>query len=302
MDDVIHVRVAAERPMEARLRAHPLAGALAVATALMLRSPPATAVDPFEIQVYDGTANSPGSPGVELHVNRVFSGLTTAPPPELPPNGQTHFTLEPSLGITTFWELGGYFETTLRADGRFDYAGVKLRSKFVTPKDWQPHLRLGLNLEVSLLPTAYDRDQWGMEVRPIIAWEDERWLFVVNPIVDISLAGPDYGAGPTFQPAAMAKVKIAETVAVGLEYYADLGPIAGILPLSQEEHYLFEAANLLSVKNFELNVGLGEGLTPASNAFVGKMILGYTWERNAPTEQATQGLPRRAISLRDYAF
>jgi hypothetical protein len=100
----------------------------------------------------------------------------------------------------------------------------------------------------------------------------------------------------------MAKVKIAETVAVGLEYYADLGPIAGILPLSQEEHYLFEAADLLSVKNFELNVGLGEGLTPASNAFVGKMILGYTWERNAPTEQATQGLPRRAISLRDYAF
>ena len=60
--------------------------------------------------------------------------------------------------------------------------------------------------------------------------------------MDISLAGPDYGAGPTFQPAAMAKVKIAETVAVGLEYYADLGPIAGILPLSQEEHYLFEAA------------------------------------------------------------
>src|ERR1700722_96602 len=113
----------------------------------------AAAVDPFEIQVYDGTANSPGSPGLELHVNRVFSGLTTAPPPELPQNGQTHFTLEPSLGITPFWELGGYFQTTLRADGTFDYAGVKLRSKFVTPKDWQPHLRLGLNVEVSLLPT-----------------------------------------------------------------------------------------------------------------------------------------------------
>jgi hypothetical protein len=74
-----------------------------------------------------------------------------------------------------------------------------------------------VNLEVSFLPTAYDRDQWGMEVRPIVAWEDERWLFVVNPIVDISLAGPDYGAGPTFEPAAMAKVKIAETVAVGFD-------------------------------------------------------------------------------------
>jgi hypothetical protein len=246
----------------------------------------AWAVDPFEIQVYDGTANAPGVPGLELHVNRVFSGLTTAPPPELPPNGQTHFTLEPSLGITPFWELGGYFETTLRSDGTLDYAGVKLRSKFVTPRDWHPHLRLGLNVEVSLLPTSYDRDQWGMELRPIVAFEDERWLLVVNPIVDISLAGPDYGAGPTFEPAAMAKVKIAETVAIGVEYYADFGPIAGFLPVRDEEHYIFEAADLLSVRSFELNAGIGEGLTPASNAFVGKLILGYVWERESPKGQA----------------
>ncbi len=261
--------------------------ALALLAATLLASGTAAAIDPFEIQVYDGTANSPGSPGLELHVNRVFSGLTTAPPPELPQNGQTHFTLEPSLGIMPFWEIGGYFETTLRADGTFDYAGVKLRSKFVTPRTWQPHLRLGLNLEVSLLPVAYDRNQWGMELRPIVAWEDERWLFVVNPIVDVALAGPDYGAGPTFEPAAMAKVKIAEVVAAGVEYYADFGPIAGFLPVAQEQHYLFEAVDLLAVKSFELNVGVGEGLTPASNAFVGKMIVGYTWERAAPDPEST---------------
>src|ERR1700685_4199886 len=106
--------------------------------AVVLAARTAAGVDPFEIQVYDGNANSPGDPGLELHVNRVFSGLTTAPTPELPQNGQTHFTLEPSLGITHFWELGGYFETTLRADGTFDYAGVKLRSKFVTPPGWHP--------------------------------------------------------------------------------------------------------------------------------------------------------------------
>jgi hypothetical protein len=126
-----------------------------------------------------------------------------------------------------------------------------------------------------------------MEIRPIVAWENERWLFAVNPIVDVSLAGPDYGAGPTFEPAAMAKVKIAETVAVGLEYYADLGPIAGLLPINQQAHYLFEAADLLSVRSFELNVGVGEGLTAASNAFVGKMILGYTWERGAPESRGS---------------
>jgi hypothetical protein len=264
---------------------------LPLLSACLLVAGRAEAIDPFEIQVYDATANSPGSPGLELHVNRVFSGLTTAPAPELPMNGQNHFTLEPSLGITPFWELGGYFQTTLRADGGFDYAGVKLRSKFVTPPDWHPHLRLGLNLEVSLLPTAYDRDQWGMEVRPIVAWENDRWLFAVNPIVDASLAGPDYGAGPTFEPAAMAKVKIAATIAIGVEYYAAFGPIAGILPPREQVHYIFETADLLAIDKFEFNVGVGEGLTPASNDFVGKMILGYVWERSTPGGQGLRSLP-----------
>ncbi len=255
--------------------------ALATLGLLLLVSRRAAAVDPFEIQVYDGTANAPGAPGLELHVNRVFSGLTTAPSPEYPQNHQSHFTLEPSLGITPFWELGGYFETALRGDGTFDYAGVKLRSKFVTPPGWQPHLRLGLNLEVSLLPRTYDHDRWGGEIRPIVAWENERWLLVVNPIVDLSFAGPDASAGPTFQPAGMAKIKIAGTVAVGVEYYTDLGPFSGFLPLREQEHYIYEAADLLSIPHFELNAGIGEGLTPASNGFVAKMILGYTWERHS---------------------
>jgi hypothetical protein len=267
------------------------AAAAAVALAFVLVTRRAAAIDPFEIQVYDGEANAPGAPGLELHVNRVFNGLTTGASPELPANHQTHFTLEPSFGVTPFWELGGYFETTLRGDGTFDYAGVKLRSKFVTPPHWQEHLRLGLNLEVSLLPEHYDRDRWGGEIRPIVAWENERWLFVVNPIVDLSFAGPDASAGPTFQPAAMAKVKIAGTVAVGLEYYTDLGPFSGLLPLREEIHYLYEAADLISIPHFELNAGIGEGLTGASNAVVAKMIVGYVWEKDTHDEV-------RAVSTR----
>jgi hypothetical protein len=190
-------------------------------------------------------------------------------------------TLEPSLGVTSFWEIGGYFQTALREDGTFDYAGVKLRSKFVSPPGWQPHLRLGLNLEVSLLPEAYDRDRWGAEIRPIVAWEDERWLLVVNPIVDVPLAGPDWRQGPTFEPALMAKVKIAGVVAVGPEYYAAFGPIASPAGWNEEQQYLYEAVDVLGLRRIEINVGVGEGLTSSSNAFVAKMILGYAWDREA---------------------
>jgi hypothetical protein len=80
----------------------------------------------------------------------------------------------------------------------------------------------------------------------------------------------------------MAKVKVEKFAAFGFEYYASLGPIAGPVPLSEQAHYLYEVIDLLAVPHFELNAGVGEGLTPASNGFVVKMILGYAWEPAPP--------------------
>lgn len=248
-----------------------------VCGAIFLHARAARAVDPFEIQVYDGTANAPGVPGLELHVNSTLQGKDSAEAPELPPRHQTHFTLEPSLGVRPWWELGGYFQTALLGDGSFRYAGVKLRSKFVTEPGFHPNLRLGLNLEISRVPSAFERDRWGGELRPIVAWESQRWLLVANPIVELSFAGSS--SSPSFAPAVMAKLKCFDRLAFGLEYYADLGPITRHTPFTEQEHYLFEALDLIGVRDFELNLGLGEGLTQSSNELIAKAILGYSWER-----------------------
>jgi hypothetical protein len=257
---------------------HVVARALAAAACAISVSIPARAIDPFEIQVYDGTADAPLAPGVELHLNTVPIGREVGDGPELPPDGQSHFTLEPSFGVTRWWELGAYLQTALRSDGVFTYAGAKFRSKFVTPPGYHPNWRLGVNLEVSRIPEAYDRDRWGTEVRPIAAWENAAWHFALNPILDTSLAGPGSSEGPSFEPALMAKYKIEERVALGIEYYANFGPIVGPSSWSEQEHYVFEAIDVLFLKQFELNFGIGEGLTAASNAFVLKAIVGYGWE------------------------
>jgi hypothetical protein len=245
-----------------------------VLAALMSTALPAAAVDPFEIQVYDGTANPPGTAGLELHLNYVARGLQEAAPPELAMNHQAHATLEPSLGITPFWEIGAYLQSALRPDGTFEFAGAKLRSKFVTPPGWNAHWRLGVNLEVSLLPRAYDRSRWGGEVRPIAAWEDDRWLLAINPIISLALGAPDASAGPELEPAAMAKVKLGP-IAVGIEYYASIGPLSSPLPFSAQEHYLFQAIDVIGWERVEINFAVGEGLTNGSNGLVIKSIIGY---------------------------
>lgn len=251
-----------------------------LATLVALLSRPALAVDPFEIEVYDGTANQPGVPGVELHANSLPSGRRESIGPELPPNHQSHFTLEPSLGLLSWWEIGGYLQTTLRGDGTFEYAGTKLRSKFVTPPSFSDRVRLGANFELALLPEHYDRNRWGAELRPIAAYEGKHWLFAFNPIVDIALAGPDRREGPTFQPAATAVFKVFEVASVGVEYYGNLGPFSGFVPWREQEHYIFEVFNLLAAPHVELNAGIGEGLTAGSNPLTVKMIVGYSWERS----------------------
>lgn len=280
------------RPGDVRVPRLPAACGTLVALAALGTASSAGAVDPFEIQVYDGTANAPGVPGLELHLNEWATGHRDATPPELPLHGQFHATLEPSFGVLPWWELGGYLQTSLRADGTFDYAGVKLRSKFVTPDasaasaSDRGRWRFGLNLELSILPSTYDHDRWGSEIRPIVAWQSDAWLFVFNPILDQPLAGSDASEGPSFEPA----LKAARTVgpiALGLEYYASFGPLGALLPWRQEEHYLYEVVDLLSVEHFELNAGIGEGLTPESAGVVLKVILGYEFETSATPQPLT---------------
>jgi len=198
-------------------------------------------VDAYEIQVYDGSANDPGHPGIELHANRDNRAR------------ETHLTLEPSLGITRSWELGAYLQTAFVEDGSYHYEGVKLRSKHVFRID---RVRVGANFEIAREP-----DGWGGEIRPILAWEGKWLALAVNPIVS-------FDGGPAFEPAGFARLKIADAIAIGPEYYGSF---------ATNEHYVFETIDLIAIEKLELQFGLGQGLSPDSHPLIGKMIAGVTF-------------------------
>jgi hypothetical protein len=251
--------------------------AIIAAAAVSLAPRAAHAVDPFEIQVYDSGLAAPGHATLEIHLNSVVSGHHEAVPPELPSHHQSHFTAEGALGIFDWWEAGAYLQTALLPDGSYHYAGSKLRSKFVLPARAGSAFRFAVNLEVSRLPAAYDPNRWGAEIRPIATWTSAggRLYVGVNPIVDVSLAGPGRGEAPSFEPAATVLGVVDGLASFGLEYYADLGPIGSWSPAGAQEHYLYEVINVLRWRRLELNAGVGEGLTEGSNRFVAKMIVGF---------------------------
>ena len=82
-----------------------------ICSILVLTSFRALALDAFEIQVYNAEVNKPGEASLEIHLNNVLKGSAESEGAILPSDKMTHVTFEPAIGITPFWEMGGYFQT-----------------------------------------------------------------------------------------------------------------------------------------------------------------------------------------------
>jgi hypothetical protein len=271
--------------------------ALALTLAFPLASTPARAFDPFEIQVYDGATNQSGEASLELHTNYHHAPSRPAPDaPELPSGKQLHFTLEPALGVTSFWELGAYLQLATRfGDGTY-WGGAKLRSKLVTPEGWSEHWTLGINYEVGFLPSKFDADRYGGEIRPILGFESRFVKFAVNPNVELGFAGAGLREGPELTPAAALYGRIPDVIDLGVEYYASMGPMRELPAWKQQEHYVFAATNVLALEGWEINAGAGFGLTENSDAFIAKLILGHSIGRLWGGERGTVA-PRTPLGL-----
>ena len=235
---------------------------------LLLCATAAGAQDAFEIQVYDTSTAPPLTPGVEIHLNGVLQGSEQrSPAGELPTNHVAHFTLEPHLGLTDWLEAGAYLQSALRSDGTYDYAGTKLRMKARLLEPAFGWLHLALNGELSWIPPEYEAARRGGELRPILEAHSGRLGLWLNPIVSFELNG---GFHPELEPCAKAAWSVTEALSLGVEYYSVLGPIEGLLPLSEQVHRAFGVVDL-ATKWLDLNFGIGGGSGPDS--FIVKAIV-----------------------------
>lgn len=240
----------------------------------------ARAEDLFEIQVYDGAINDPGQAGLELHTNYAIRARRTAEGPrEFAPDRVFRATLEPSYGVLEWLELGAYLEGFVPPTGDVEWGGWKLRAKLVAPASLGLPVRAGVNFEVGRVPATVAADAWGMEIRPILAWQPGRWTFALNPILDLPLSGPS-GGTPDLEPALKVAFDTHLGFMVGGEWYAGLGPVNGLVRPRDESHTVFGVVDLVERPGepagpWELQLAVGGGLGRASSlGLVTKVIVG----------------------------
>jgi hypothetical protein len=136
--------------------------------------------------------------------------------------------------------------------------------------------------------------KWNMEIRPIMGIRKGDYEFIVNPIVDI---GFGQNGGLVFAPAARFARNFGENFALGIEYYSDLGPFPNFVTLNEQQHNIYAVVDF-KIGRFDVNAGVGYGLTPGSDRLMAKMIIGtdLTPGVNRPTEPATKSL-RKADTI-----
>ncbi|HLN11405.1 MAG TPA: hypothetical protein VK281_20955 [Xanthobacteraceae bacterium] len=260
----------------------PLLRAMSAALVSALAAPPAQAID--EIQVYNADIAEVGQWTIEQHLNYVFLGRTQPDfPGGLISNHSLNGTPELAYGVTDWWEIGFYAPFSVQSGGRFFSDGFKFRNLFVTPDAEKRNFFYGINFELGFSTPRFSQTTVGLEVRPIIGVRNSEWVFIVNPIVDLSFGS--YGEAD-FVPAARVARKLDKDLFAGLEYYGDFGEIGNFLPLQEQQHTLFAVTDF-KVADLDVELGVGYGLTSGSDRLVAKAILGYAFPVPGAAKEAT---------------
>ncbi|WP_245302365.1 hypothetical protein [Bradyrhizobium sp. LTSP885] len=254
------------------------------------RSGGAKATD--EIQVYNASIADPGQFTIQQHLNYVGIGQKDPPfPGGFPSNHSLNGTPEFAYGMTDWWELGLYLPFAVQ-DNQFLSDAFKLRTLFVSPNADKHNLFYGINFELSYEMPKFAQTRWGLEIRPIIGVRNADYEFIVNPIVDVGFG--KYGEAD-FAPAVRVARRLKDNVFVGLEYYADFGKIGDFSPLAQQQHTLFAVTDF-KLGEFDVNFGVGYGLTPASDRLVVKTIIGYAFPVPGSKESTERASANGAVN------
>jgi hypothetical protein len=229
----------------------------------------AHAVD--EIQVYNAEIADPGQWTLQQHFNYAINGRKE---PDFPngfvPNHALNGTPELAYGVNEWWEMGWYAPFAVDQNGRFFSDAFKIRELFVSPNAARREFFYGINFEFSYATPEFSLTKYNLEIRPILGVRKGDYEFIVNPIVDLGFG--DQGDAE-FVPAARLARKLRDDLAIGLEYYGAFGPIGNFLPFAEQQHNIYGVVDF-KVGRFDVDFGVGYGLTGGSDRLITKLIIG----------------------------
>jgi hypothetical protein len=234
----------------------------------------------YEIQVYSSQTMDAGNTIFELHSNFTFNGEKNIVKGVNPSYHSLHETLEITHGIKKNFEIGFYIFTNYTSPYGYKFIGAHIRPRISVPQKWNWPFGAGLSMEFGYQRREYSEDTWNAEIRPIVDKQIGDFYISFNPVFGIPLKSDSNNHTPTFEPSLKTSITI-HKVAIGFEYYGNLGAINNIPKTSSQNHTLFVIADLDIDPRWEINIGPGFGLTKSADGFIFKILIGrrITWKK-----------------------
>jgi hypothetical protein len=142
------------------------------------------------------------------------------------------------------------------------YFGVMVRGGYAPPGSMNIDLFVRNKQAVAGDPTFVmdATPRYFGEFSPIIgARFGEGYELLFNANMNFAIGS----AGSSFEPNLRIVKHLTRKLAIGIEYFTNLGPIGNPVPFSQQQHRLLGITQI-KAWGLEWNLGLGYGLTPAS--------------------------------------
>lgn len=224
-----------------------------------------------EIQVYQGGLAPVGVFNLTIHNNFTPKGIKTqAFPGAVTSDHSLNGVPEFAYGVTKWFEAGLYLPLySLDKDIGFGLDGVKLRTLFARPDGDNHTFVYGVNFEFSYNAKRWDPNRISSEIRPIIGWHLKPFDIIFNPILDTEY---DTFRNLEFAPSTRVAYTVNSKWQAAVEEYADLGPIHHFASTSGQSHQIFAVVDH-SGKTWDIEAGIGAGLTDASDKFTLKLIV-----------------------------
>jgi len=248
------------------------------ALAIVALAGEAFAIDFYEIQIYPTETDPQYHLDMELHSNSITTAVGHEAKSQIDAY-QIHETVEATYGLLPYLEVGQYFCTAKLDDGHYEYAGSRTKVHFGIPQTMDWPVSFGGNIELDYMRRAAEDQPLTLELRPIAETHIGKLTLIGNLPFEKPFAGPGTHRGVTLSPQGQVEYEglYYRWLSPAVEYYGDMGPIRSLPGVQHQQHFIVPALNLDFLPQLEMNIGVGIGLTRASNGTFVKTIIGWTF-------------------------
>ncbi len=234
------------------------------------------AIDFYEIQIYDTDTAPPGHLTLELHSNTTTTATGQLAKSQIDVH-QIHETLEATYGVLKWLEVGQYLCTAKLSNGEYEYSGSRTKVHFGIPQTFEWPVQFGGNIELDYMRHAAEENPTTLELRPIVGTSFKGFRLVGNFAFEDPFSGPGAHRGFQFAPSGELRYNLTDWLSPAVEYYGDMGSIQPLAKVQEQQHFIVPALNFNFLPQLELNLGVGIGVTRASNGIFLKSIIGWTF-------------------------